>query len=706
MSRNGNLGADFNLRSGHSTPHSFDESASLLDNNPALDSQNHSEFPNYGASNSNQRQNDSLPTRLARSASIARKRERRERRKESWRTFSIRSRYYIPVLNWLPEYTWTAFAGDVTAAFTMTSMIVPQSMSYASNLAQIDPVNGLFGAAIPAMVYSVLGTCRQLSVGPEASLSLIMGQAITAFIADEQHAHGELDPADRMKLAMLISTVITFEAGIITFALGLMRLGFLDAVLSRALLRGFVTAVGLVIFVSQLVPILGLERVLADSPIPVESSVDKVFFVLRNLSRTHLLTLAVSGTALATLVLAKMFKGRLFNRRGFKWLAYVPEVLLVVIASTVATGVFNWDLQGLSVLGKVSAGEARVALPFTKSAGYLSKCLGTSTVIAILGYLDSIVGAKDSAARYGYPVSPNRELVAVGAANIAASFVVGTLPGYGSITRSRLAGDTGATTQMTSLLTGAFVLLVSYFLLGFLFFLPKAILATIILVVVFSILAEAPHDVLFFWKMQAWVDGGLMLLTFVLTFFVGVETGIVVSVAVSMVLCIKQSASMRVSILGRVPGTQYYEPLDDDDDDGLLPGEEIPGVLIVRLRDSSLTFANAGALKERLRRLERYGRGRHHPSDRPRRAEASVIIFSLQDTEDIDASALQLLSEVVEAYVARSVLIYWAHVQPAVLARLDKCGILVLSGDASHVQPNVQSALNSLNETMLASSMF
>lgn len=125
--------------------------------------------------------------------------------------------------------------------------------------------------------------------------------------------------------------------------------------------------------------------------------------------------------------------------------------------------------------------------------------------------------------------------------------------------------------------------------------------------------------------------------------------GIIVSVVVSVALCIRESASMRIRILGRVPGTSFFEPLDDDEGDD--PSEEIPGVLIVRLRDVSLTFgelsfspalasqtltlrlANAGAMKERLRRLERYGKGRHHPSDRPRRAEASVVIFHLADVE-------------------------------------------------------------------------
>lgn len=109
-----------------------------------------------------------------------------------------------------------------------------------------------------------------------------------------------------------------------------------------------------------------------------------------------------------------------------------------------------------------------------------------------------------------------------------------------------------------------------------------------------------------------------------------------------------------------MPGTQAFEPLDDDTgDDGLFAslGEEVPGVLIVRIRDVALTFANTGAMKERLRRLERYGHGRHHPSEEPRRAEASVVIFHLADVAEVDASALQIMRELVESYTARSVLV-------------------------------------------------
>lgn len=268
---------------------------------------------------------------------------------------------------------------------------------------------------------------------------------------------------------------------------------------------------------------------------------------------------------------------------------------------------------------------------------------------------------------------------------------------------------------MTSLLTGGCVLLITFFALPLLFFLPKCILACIVCVVVFGILSETPEEVAFFYKMAAWIDLSLMGLTFCLTLLVNVEVsivflishvtrheltkkrkrqiGIVVSVALSMILCIRQSASMRIRILGRVPNTTQYAPLLEDDGDGLGSGEEeIAGVLIVRIRDVAVTFANAGALKERLRRLERYGAGTHHPSEEPILAEASVVIFDLADVEDIDASGCQLILEAVESYTERCVLIYWAHLNPIPHAKLARSGVLDLCGDGSSFSLSFSSA--------------
>ncbi|GAA5898737.1 hypothetical protein JCM5296_006703 [Sporobolomyces johnsonii] len=649
-----------------------------------------------------------LPARLSRAASISRKREREAVRTTMWKSLSTRAKYYVPVLHWLPSYTPRKFASDVVAALTLTSMIVPQAMSYSTNLVHSDPVHGLFGVAIPAMIYAFFGTCRQLSLGPEAALSLIMGETISKFIEAEEHAHGgKMTAGDKAKLTVALTTIITFESGLVTFLLGFFRLGFLDAVLSRALLRGFITAVGLVIFISQLIPILGLEHALAAAHGSYSSIPAKLGFLATHLGKTHRLTLAVSSTALAVLVGAKAFKRTVARRKGCGWAKFIPEVLLVVLVSTFLSHLFRWDRAGLEVLGRVSPGAVKIRIPFFGWGHwktYAHQCLGTATVIAVLGFLDSIVAAKDMASKFDYPISPNRELTALGVANLSNSLFTGSLPGFGSITRSRLAAATGATTQMASLLTGTFVLLVTYFLLGFLRTLPKCILAVIVCVVVFSILEEAPHDVKFFWKMRAWVDGAMMLLTFVLSLFVSVEVGIIVSVALSLVLCVKQSSSMNIRILGRVPGTTYFEELDDlDGADGLLhvQQEELPGVLIVRIRDVNLTFANTGAIKERLRRLERYGHRRHHPSDEPARAEASVVIFQLVDVGEVDASALQLVAELVESYSARSVLVYWVQCQPRVLTRLREAGIIDLSGGDSHIQPNIAQALEVINETMI-----
>jgi len=256
---------------------------------------------------------------------------------------------------------------------------------------------------------------------------------------------------------------------------------------------------------------------------------------------------------------------------------------------------------------------------------------------------------------------------------------------------------TGARTQMYCILTSVIILLSTFFLLQYLFYLPKCVLASIICMVIYTILAEAPHDLKFFWKMRAWNDLGLLLLTLFLTVFWNVQVGIMVSAALSLVLVIRSSAGMRVKILGRVPGTDVWEPVDDTETPQI--EDEIPGVLIVRIRET-LTFANAGALKERLRRLELYGASKHHPSDHPTRTEAQVLIFHLADVEHIDASALQIVSEVVEGYVRRRVQVFFTHVHYEQRIVFAKSGLLELIG-RDHLQPSVKAALEYLEESKI-----
>jgi MFS superfamily sulfate permease-like transporter len=181
-----------------------------------------------------------------------------------------------------------------------------------------------------------------------------------------------------------ISAFISFATDFLLFRLGLLRLGFLDAVLSRALLRGFISAVALVILVAQVIPMLGLH-----SHVLLETTPEKFVWIIENIGDTHRVTALLSAFALAILIGTKTFKSRLISsnhdqqdssgaRKYIKLLAYVPEVLLVVLGSTLLAGGLRLDLQGLQVLGNVSAGSASIQAPFLHTRDFLTRCIGTS----------------------------------------------------------------------------------------------------------------------------------------------------------------------------------------------------------------------------------------------------------------------------------------------------------------------------------------
>ncbi|CAD6568133.1 MAG: hypothetical protein CYPHOPRED_002330 [Cyphobasidiales sp. Tagirdzhanova-0007] len=618
--------------------------------------------------------------------SAPKKRALRTKNKSYWS-------YYVPIFNWLPTYSSKVLIGDVVTGLTLTCLLVPQSMSYASGLAHLDPVNGLFGVIVPAFLYALFGNCGQLSVGPEAALSLLIGQTIDKLLSSKAHL-----PATQISAMQEgIASVIVFEVGLITFLLGIFRLGFLDAVLSRALLRGFITAVGFVIFIEQLtVPLLGLGAIAKARQFGQMHPVEKLVFVIQNFRSTHRLTASISLASLAILISVRIAKPRI--SKTLKWVQYVPEILMVVVIATILTAKLEWDTKGVGILGKVSAGAVHLHFPIhsSKMTRYAisSDVLSSAVTIAIMGYVDTIVAAKQNASSFNYAISPNRELTAIGIANLGASIVSGTVPGYGSITRSRLAASAGARTPMASFFVALFTLLATFFLLRYLYYLPKAVLACIISLVVYSILAESPEDVAFFIGLRAWTDLALMATAFFMTLFFSVQTGIVVSVAFSLVLVVRQAArSMGVQIMGRIPGTEQWAPVEDiQDDDYLASTEEVPGVLIVRLRET-LHFANAGALKERLRRLERYGVKKMHPSDAPVREEAQIIVLYTKDLLGVDASALQILHETCRNYVQRGVQVHFVHVEGELRRSLERAHLFTLIG-RDHVHATVKECLD------------
>ncbi|KAG0149708.1 hypothetical protein CROQUDRAFT_131099 [Cronartium quercuum f. sp. fusiforme G11] len=608
-----------------------------------------------------------------------------------------RLRYYVPAIDWIPSYSSSDFLNDAVAGVTLACLLIPQSIGYASQLAGIPSINGLFSAAIPAIAYPLLCTGRHVSLGPEAALSLLVGQLVRQVVQHrQQHTAPGLAPPtedELRQLAVMISTILTFQSGLITFLFGFFRLGFLDAILSRALLRGFVSAIAIVIAIEQLIPILGLSGLESTQGVSSEGAIEKLIWTLKNLGSSHRLSCLISLVSFGALLSIRTLKRSSYCHTKMPGLKYIPEILIIAGLAAGLTDVFDWDKHGVAVVGSIHANQVKLAVPWKALDKKLMKdSLGTAITICICGFVDSIVAAKGESARFHYSISPNRELVALGAANIVSSFVSGDMPAYGSITRSRLNASTGARTPMASIITGLTILFATYFLLDYLFFLPRCVLAVVVTMVVFHLIAELPEDVAFFWKLRGYTELALMTFTFLITLVYEVKTGIIMSVAVSMVLTIKDATAMRVRILGKDPISQTWEPIDprkmEDENE---TEDEIPGVLVVKIRES-LSFANAGGLKERLRRLEMFGYRRRHPSDARERDATRMLVFHLGDVEKMDVSAIQIFKDILLEYRNRDVDVWICHVKPTRLILFERAGIVAIVGK-DHILSTVEEVL-------------
>jgi hypothetical protein len=204
--------------------------------------------------------------------------------------------YYFPFVKWIRQYKWAYFQGDLIAALTMASFYIPMSLSYAANLGHIPPINGLYSFVFSPLIYAFLGTCPQMVVGPEAAGSLLVGTVVKTSI--DQGRSGD----DNAIVNAQIAGVVTAIAGAVIFVAGLARLGFLDSVLSRPFLRGFISAIGFVILVDQLIPELGLNRLAGHDEAAHGSSAEKIIFLVKNVKNAKGLTTAVSFTSFAIIM--------------------------------------------------------------------------------------------------------------------------------------------------------------------------------------------------------------------------------------------------------------------------------------------------------------------------------------------------------------------------------------------------------------------
>lgn len=583
--------------------------------------------------------------------------------------------YYIPIFNWLRQYKWQYLRGDFVSALTMASFYIPMSLSYASNLGHLPPVNGLYSFVFNPFIYAIFGTAPLMVVGPEAPGSLLTGEVVRENIRNGHTG----DHADQRNAE--IAGITTFIAGAVILLSGLFRLGFLDNVLSRPFLRGFISAIGVVIFVDQLLPELGIAR-LAEGLGGVEhgSTIDKLIFIIEHLGKAHKLTCAVSFGAFFIIMSCREMKKRLQHR--YSWIVYIPDRFIVVVLSAIITWQLRLDQKGLAILGNVNtSGGAlfRVHLPFQIShLKYASDAFSTAFTIALLGFFESSVAAKSlPTPKDGIEnvhVSANRELVALGIANVTGGLFM-ALPAFGGYGRSKVNASTGGKTPMSSIFLSLLTLICVLFLLPYFYYLPKGVLSAMVSVVACSLVEEAPHDIRFFLRIRGLSELSLMLVIFLVTIFWDLKKGIAVGIGLSLLRVIRHSTRPRIQILGRVPGTtDRFENAElgfvngDPDHPDAAPEpqalEFIEGALIVKIPEP-LTFANTGDLRNRLKRLEYHGTGAAHPALPRVRDDAhnANIIFDVHGVTSLDGAGAQVLAEIVAGYVERGVRVFFCRVR-------------------------------------------
>ncbi|KAL9942894.1 Solute carrier 26 [Verticillium nonalfalfae] len=599
--------------------------------------------------------------------------------------------YYFPFLQWMPQYKWSYLKGDFVASLTVASVYLPMVLSLAENLAHVPPINGLYAYVINPLIYAMLGSCPQMIVGPEAAGSLLVGTVVKSSLGT-----GEDDDDDVLQAQ--ICGIVAGMAGATILLAGIARLGFLDSVLSRPFLRGFISAIGFVIFVDQLIPELGLSRYADEQGVGHGSSVDKIDFMIKNLGRTHKLTFLVAAVSFTIMMVLREMKKRLQPR--YPGVAYLPDRFFVVVVSIILSWQLGWEGKGVEVLGTVEAASGHLFTfrwPFQLShMKHIREGMSTSFLIALLGFFESSVAAKSlggSDSIQGMQLSPNRELVALGAANVMGACFM-SLPAFGGYARSKLNGSTGGKSPMSSVFLSGIALFAIFFLLPYLYYLPKPVLSAMITVVAWSLLEEAPHDIAFFLGIRGWSELGLMAIIFLATIFYSLTVGMAIGVGLSVLQVIRHSTRPRIQILGRIPGTHRFENAEADPE----RLEFFEGCLIVKIAEP-MTFANTGQLKNRLRRLELYGTNMAHPAlPRLRHEENNRnIIFDIHGVTSMDGSGTQVLKEIVESYRERNVRVFFSrgpgNKKHHIWRLMRQSGIVELVGGEGQFVADVQEAL-------------
>ncbi len=542
----------------------------------------------------------------------------------------------LPIFDWAPRYTRTDAVDDSVAAAIVTIMLVPQSLAYAM-LAGLPPQTGLYASILPLVAYALFGSSRTLAVGPVAVVSLMTAAALAPVAPQGSPAYA----AAAIALALL--------SGAVLLAMAALRLGFLANMLSHPVISGFISASGLLIAAGQAKHLLGIRAGGETLPQILQE-------LWTGLGDTNAATLAVGLSTLAFLFWARRSLKPLLRQSGcaprVADLAAKAGPLVAIGASILAVLVLDLGARGVRLVGPIPAGSPPFAIPVFDPGLWLD-LLPAATLIALVGFVESVSVGQTLAARRRQRIVPNQELVGLGASNIAAA-LSGGFPVTGGFARSIVNFEAGAATPLAGALTAILILAATIFLAPLFRLLPQAVLAATIVVAVLALVDFAAVRRVYAYSKR---DFAAMATTIVLVLMVGVEAGIVGGVAVSLLLFLWRTSTPHVAIVGQVLGTEHFRNVERH---AVLTS---PDLLSLRI-DESLYFANARFLEERVM------------AEVAARPELRNVVLMCSAVNLIDASGLESLEAIAERLASAGIGFHLSEVKGPVMDALRRSDFL------------------------------
>jgi high affinity sulfate transporter 1 len=546
----------------------------------------------------------------------------------------------------LRHYERSWLRGDLIAGLTVWAVLIPEALAYAT-IAGVSPVVGLYAAPGALLLYAAFGSSRHLVTGPMSATAALSAATVATYATA---GSGQF---------VTFTAALAITTGLVAAGAGLLRLGFLASFISEPVLKGFIIGLALTIIIGQVPKLFGVEKGSGDF-------FQKLWDVITKLGDTHPLTLVVGLASI----------GLLLGLRRF--IPAIPGSLVVVVISIVAVAAFHLDKHGVAIVGHIDRGLPSLGVPDVSFHDFL-RLVGGAAGVMLVGFAEGLGAAKTYAAKHHYEVDPNRELLGLGTANLAAGLSSGMVVN-GSLSKTAVNGSAGANSQVSGLVVAAMTIVTLLFLTGLFEKLPEATLAAVVIVAVSELVDVGALNRLY--RVYSGRLGRAYLVAarpdFIaaLAALLGVTVfdtlpGLFIGITVSLTLLLYRASRPRVAELVKSPGADHYADMERITDP-----ERLPGVVILRV-EAGLFFANADWVRDHVRAAAA-------------RPGVTTVVLDAENIPFMDVTAAEMLDQLADALKAQGVALRVARDIGDVRDVLRRSGSRI---DIEHVYPSVRAAV-------------